>query len=102
MAEQAPEKAAVELVKLTVNGVEIEVPKGSNLIQAAKVAGFEVPHFCYHPGLKTVAVCRQFGRGQLTSRRQEIPKGERFITGCSGGNLSGPPANRRYTNSTFV
>ena len=37
--------------KLTVNGKEIEVPAGTNLIEAARAAGVEVPHYCYHPGL---------------------------------------------------
>ena len=48
-----------ETLKLTVDGQEVEVPKGTNLIEAAKMAGIEIPHFCYHPGLKIVAVCRQ-------------------------------------------
>jgi NADH-quinone oxidoreductase subunit G len=45
-------------VKLKFDGVEIAVEKGTNLIEAAKKAGVEVPHFCYHPGLPVVGVCR--------------------------------------------
>ena len=37
--------------KLTVNGKAIEVAEGTNLIEAAKAAGVEVPHYCYHPAL---------------------------------------------------
>ena len=44
--------------KLTVNGKEIEVPAGTNLIEAARVAGIEVPHYCYHPGLSIAGQCR--------------------------------------------
>jgi NADH-quinone oxidoreductase subunit G len=44
--------------KLTVNGKEIEVPAGTNLIEAARVAGFEVPHYCYHPALPIAGQCR--------------------------------------------
>ena len=44
--------------KLTVNGKEITVPDGTNLIEAARVAGVEVPHYCYHPGLSIAGQCR--------------------------------------------
>jgi len=44
--------------KLTVNGKEIEVPAGTNLIEAARVAGVEVPHYCYHPALSIAGQCR--------------------------------------------
>jgi NADH-quinone oxidoreductase subunit G len=45
-------------VKLRIDGREVEVEKGTNLIEAGKKAGLFVPHFCYHPGLPVVAVCR--------------------------------------------
>jgi NADH-quinone oxidoreductase subunit G len=45
--------------KLTIDGIEVEVEDGLNLIQAASRVGIEVPHFCYHPGLSIVAQCRQ-------------------------------------------
>ena len=44
--------------KLTVNGKEVEVPAGTNLIEAARKAGVEVPHYCYHPGLSIAGQCR--------------------------------------------
>ena len=44
--------------RLTVNGKEIEVPTGTNLIEAARLAGVEVPHYCYHPGLPVAGNCR--------------------------------------------
>jgi NADH-quinone oxidoreductase subunit G len=44
--------------KLTINGKEIEVPAGTNLIEASKMVGAEVPHFCYHPGLSVAGNCR--------------------------------------------
>jgi NADH-quinone oxidoreductase subunit G len=45
--------------KLTIDGKEIEVEDGLNLIQAAARIGIDVPHFCYHPSLSVVAQCRQ-------------------------------------------
>jgi NADH-quinone oxidoreductase subunit G len=44
--------------KLTINGRELEVPQGVNLIQAAESVGIEIPHYCYHPGLSIVGNCR--------------------------------------------
>ncbi len=44
--------------KLKIDGVEIEVPPGTNLVEAAKVAGKEIPIFCYHPHLSIAANCR--------------------------------------------
>ncbi|HTM00207.1 MAG TPA: molybdopterin-dependent oxidoreductase [Candidatus Omnitrophota bacterium] len=45
-------------VKLKVDGREVEVEKGTNLVDAGKMAGIFMPHFCYHPGLPVVGVCR--------------------------------------------
>jgi NADH-quinone oxidoreductase subunit G len=44
--------------KLQINGKEVEVPEGTNLIEAAKVVGIEVPHYCYHPALSIAGQCR--------------------------------------------
>ncbi len=50
---------AVDTVTLTIDGVEVTVDKGTNIIEAAKKAGNTISAFCYHPGLEVVAVCRQ-------------------------------------------
>ncbi|MCI0490237.1 MAG: molybdopterin-dependent oxidoreductase [Blastocatellia bacterium] len=44
--------------KLTINGQEIEVEPGTTIIQAAQVAGIEIPHYCYHPDLPVDGNCR--------------------------------------------
>ncbi|GBD33314.1 NADH-quinone oxidoreductase subunit G [bacterium HR33] len=46
------------LVSLTIEGVEVSVPQGTLLIEAAKQAGVVIPHYCYHPGLPVAGVCR--------------------------------------------
>ena len=40
-----------KLVTVKIDGVEIEVPDGENVIEAAKRAGVDIPYFCYHPRL---------------------------------------------------
>ena len=47
-----------ELVTVTIDGMQIAVPKGTSIIEAAKQAGILVPHYCYHPSLPSPAVCR--------------------------------------------
>jgi NADH-quinone oxidoreductase subunit G len=44
--------------KLTIDGREVEVPAGTNVIEAARRLGIEVPHYCYHPGLPIAGACR--------------------------------------------
>ena len=52
-------QAPVELVTLTIDGVEVSVPKGTLIIRAAEQAGIDIPRFCDHPGLDPVGACRQ-------------------------------------------
>src|ERR1051325_75963 len=49
---------ADDLVTVTIEGIQIAVPKGTMIIEAAKQAGVLVPHYCYHPALPSPAVCR--------------------------------------------
>ena len=46
------------MAKLTIDGIEVEVQDGINVIEAAKAADVHVPHFCYHPSLTIVGQCR--------------------------------------------
>jgi NADH-quinone oxidoreductase subunit G len=57
-AALAQEANIVETVNVTVDGVQVEVPKGTRMIDAASRAGVDVPHYCYHPGLSAPAQCR--------------------------------------------
>jgi NADH-quinone oxidoreductase subunit G len=58
--EAAPALAgpATELLALTIDGVEVRVPKGSTIFQAAERAGYTPPHFCFHRDLSIPANCR--------------------------------------------
>jgi NADH-quinone oxidoreductase subunit G len=53
----APAKPA-DLVTVNIDGKEIAVPKGTNVIEAAQLVGVEIPHYCYHPKLSIVGNCR--------------------------------------------
>ncbi|MSU49924.1 MAG: 2Fe-2S iron-sulfur cluster binding domain-containing protein [Opitutus sp.] len=47
-----------DLVTVNVDGREIAVPKGTNVIEAARLVGVDVPYYCYHPKLSVVGNCR--------------------------------------------
>ena len=44
--------------KVKVDGVEIDVPAGATVLQAAELAGKEIPRFCYHERLSIAGNCR--------------------------------------------
>ncbi len=48
-----------DLVSLTIDGVELSVPKGTLVIRAAEQLGIEIPRFCDHPLLDPAGACRQ-------------------------------------------
>jgi NADH-quinone oxidoreductase subunit G len=54
MADQQSPKT----VTLTIDSQKVTVPKGTTLLKAAEAIGIEIPHYCYHPGLSSPAMCR--------------------------------------------
>ncbi|AHJ66265.1 NADH-quinone oxidoreductase subunit NuoG [Granulibacter bethesdensis] len=46
------------MVKVTIDGTELEVPAGFNVLQACEMAGKEIPRFCYHDRLSVAGNCR--------------------------------------------
>jgi len=50
--------ADVKMVNLTIEGRPVTVPDGTSILEAAKMAGVLIPHYCYHPGLPVAGVCR--------------------------------------------
>lgn len=53
-------QSIVENITINIDGQDIDVPKGINIIEAVKLAGKgkEVPHYCYHPKLSIAGNCR--------------------------------------------
>jgi NADH-quinone oxidoreductase subunit G len=48
-----------DLVSVTIDGFELQVPKGTLVIRAAELLGIQIPRFCDHPLLDPVGACRQ-------------------------------------------
>lgn len=48
----------VEKVSVNIDGIDVVVPKGTNIIEAAAAVNIEIPHYCYHPKLSISGNCR--------------------------------------------
>ena len=62
MTVTSDKKSEVEqsdLVTLTIDGIEVSVPKDTLVIRAAEEVGVQIPRFCDHPLLDPVGACRQ-------------------------------------------
>ena len=59
IVDEAPEPVVTRKeITLTINGVEVDADKGELLIAAAERHGVYIPHFCYHPRMEPVGMCR--------------------------------------------
>jgi len=47
-----------KMVTLKIDNQTVNVPQGTLVVDAAKMAGIDIPVFCYHPKLKPVGMCR--------------------------------------------
>src|SRR5262245_30124459 len=54
-AGNVPEDA---MATLTINGKEITAPAGATILEAARLAGIDVPTLCWYPKLPVVGSCR--------------------------------------------
>ena len=46
------------LIKLTIDNIEVNVPSGSTILEAAKLAGIKIPTLCYLKGINEIGACR--------------------------------------------
>jgi NADH-quinone oxidoreductase subunit G len=62
VADHSAEVAVAEPVRgeltMTLNGVEVDAHRGELVIAAAERHGVYIPHFCYHPRMRPVGMCR--------------------------------------------
>jgi NADH-quinone oxidoreductase subunit G len=58
-AAPPPPSPPSESVTLSIDGKPVTVPKGTNVLEAARKLGLDISAFCYHPGLSIAACCRQ-------------------------------------------
>lgn len=101
------------VVTINLDGKEVDVPAGINIIEAAAIHGTEVPHYCYHPQLSVAGNCRMClvemgtpmrdrGTGEAILDKDGVQKIgwiPKPVIGC-GTNVS--PGMHVKTNSSMV
>ena len=93
-SRRRPAPAADRLVTLTIDGKPSPVPKGTNVLEAARTLGIDISAFCYHPGLPVVAQCRQC----LVVGREE-PEARSRAASRPVGRGHGRPHDRRAVDA---
>ena len=58
MTDVVEKKTAKNMVTLTIDNIEVTVPEGTNVVDASRMAGIDIPVFCHHPKLEPVGMCR--------------------------------------------
>jgi NADH-quinone oxidoreductase subunit G len=86
-----------KLVTLQIDGRQVQAPEGTLIVNAAKLAGIDIPVFCYHPKMEPVGMCRmclvEIGRplrdratGELVLEENGSPRlqfGPKLETACT-------------------
>ncbi|MCX7800708.1 MAG: NADH-quinone oxidoreductase subunit NuoG [Fimbriimonadales bacterium] len=71
-------------VNITINGIDLQVPKGELIVESVKRLGLEIPIFCYHPRMKPVGMCRmclvEVGMKQPDGSVRKMPKPQAACT----------------------
>jgi NADH-quinone oxidoreductase subunit G len=52
-------QTTTDTVTVTIDGLQVSVPKGTLVIRAAELLGIQIPRFCDHPLLDPIGACRQ-------------------------------------------
>ncbi len=69
------------MVTLTIDGIEVKAPEGSTILEAAKLAGIDIPTLCFLKDINEVGDCRmcivevEGRRGFATSCIQKVEEG---------------------------
>ena len=46
------------MIKIKIDNIDVTVPKGTTILEAAKKVNVNIPHLCYHPDQAIKANCR--------------------------------------------
>ncbi|MDD3851512.1 MAG: 2Fe-2S iron-sulfur cluster-binding protein, partial [Firmicutes bacterium] len=48
----------MKMINLTIDGIQVQVPQGQTILQAAQSIGIDIPTLCYDPRLRPDGACR--------------------------------------------
>ena len=69
------------MLNLTIDGRTVQVPEESTILEAARVAGIQIPHLCYLKEINEIAACRvccvevEGERAMLTACNTHVKEG---------------------------
>jgi len=66
----------MESINITINGMAVEAPKGSTILQAAKSAGIDIPTLCYLKEINEIGACR------ICMVEADEGRGARLVASC--------------------
>ena len=66
----------METINITINGMAVEAPKGSTILQAAKGAGIDIPTLCYLKEINEIGACR------ICMVEADEGRGARLVASC--------------------
>src|SRR4030065_1783285 len=75
-----------KLVNLKIDGKDVQVAEGTNLIDAAETAGIHIPNLCYMKGMKGIGACRlclveaEGGKAPLIACNTKVKEGMNITT----------------------
>lgn len=84
-------KTKKKIISATIDGLQVNVPEGTTILEAAKTVGVVIPTLCHHPDLKPRATCRVC--------LVEVKGQRRFQTSCNTPLADG---NEVFTNTAAV
>ena len=76
----------MEMVNIKINGVEVAVPQGSTILEAARIAGIDIPTLCYLKDVNEIGACRMClvevvgARGLVTACVYKVNEGMEVLT----------------------
>ena len=66
----------MDMINLKINGIAVSVPKGSTVLEAARVAGVEIPTLCFMKEKNEIGACR------ICVVEVNEGRGFRIVTAC--------------------
>ena len=48
----------MEMINVKIDGISVSVPKGSTILEAARIAGIEIPTLCFMKEKNEIGACR--------------------------------------------
>ena len=66
----------MEMINVKINGIQVSVPKGSTILEAARAAGVEIPTLCFMKEKNEIGACR------ICVVEANEGRGFRIVTAC--------------------